>query len=280
MPGRRIGKRAARRIDTNTLSRMAKNTAAEPRSLARPDSSLRSLPIRSTTVSMAELTSSTTITASQRNGIRRAVRAIIAIVASTTIRNGRLPDETNTTPTNDPLWYKDAVIYQTHVKAFRDSTEDGFGDFKGLTEKLDYIPSLGVTAIWLLPFYPSPLKDDGYDISMYEAINPTYGTIDDFRGFLDEALALVVEGTTPFRLERRIGDLAYPAGDVELLDDEPGTDDAALERAIASITCALRRLPSAYCCAAMELRPAADSGGSHRFGGVEPCRLPACDTAG
>jgi maltose alpha-D-glucosyltransferase/alpha-amylase len=87
----------------------------------------------------------------------------------------------------DPLWYKDAIIYQTHIKSFRDSNEDGYGDFKGLTDRLDYIVSLGVTAIWLLPFYPSPLKDDGYDIEAYEAINPAYGTIDDFKSFLEEA---------------------------------------------------------------------------------------------
>ena len=87
----------------------------------------------------------------------------------------------------DPLWYKDAIIYQTHIKSFRDSNEDGYGDFKGLTDRLDYIVSLGVTAIWLLPFYPSPLKDDGYDIEAYEAINPAYGTIDDFKHFLQEA---------------------------------------------------------------------------------------------
>ena len=87
----------------------------------------------------------------------------------------------------DPFWYKDAIIYQTHVKAFRDSNADGYGDFKGLTQKLDYIAALGVTAVWLLPFYPSPLKDDGYDIAMYEAIHPTYGTIEDFKNFLDAA---------------------------------------------------------------------------------------------
>ena len=66
---------------------------------------------------------------------------------------------------DDPLWFKDAVIYQLHVKAFMDSGADGIGDFKGLHQKLDYLQSLGVTAIWLLPFYPSPLRDDGYDIS-------------------------------------------------------------------------------------------------------------------
>ncbi len=87
----------------------------------------------------------------------------------------------------DALWYKDAVIYQVHVKSFRDSNRDGYGDFGGLMEKLDYIQSLGVNALWLLPFYPSPLRDDGYDIALYEAINPTYGTLDDFKAFMAEA---------------------------------------------------------------------------------------------
>ena len=85
---------------------------------------------------------------------------------------------------NDPLWYKDAIIYQLHVKSYRDSNGDGYGDFKGLIEKLTYIQQLGVTAIWLLPFYPSPLKDDGYDIAAYESINATYGSIEDFKAFL------------------------------------------------------------------------------------------------
>ncbi|HEU4584136.1 MAG TPA: maltose alpha-D-glucosyltransferase [Gemmatimonadaceae bacterium] len=87
----------------------------------------------------------------------------------------------------DPLWYKDAIIYQLHVKAFRDSNADGFGDFPGLIDKLDYVQSLGVNCIWLLPFYPSPLRDDGYDIAAYEAIHPQYGTIEDFSRFLDDA---------------------------------------------------------------------------------------------
>jgi maltose alpha-D-glucosyltransferase/alpha-amylase len=87
------------------------------------------------------------------------------------------------------LWYKDAVIYQVNVKAFRDSSGDGFGDFRGLIEKLDYIKSLGATAMWLLPFYPSPLRDDGYDIAEYLAIHPSYGTLDDFKRFMDEAHA-------------------------------------------------------------------------------------------
>src|SRR4051812_795843 len=84
-------------------------------------------------------------------------------------------------PHRDTEWHHDAVIYQLHVKAFRDSNRDGFGDFRGLLEKLDYIASLGVTAVWLLPFYPSPLKDDGYDIANYTAIHPNYGTLGDFR---------------------------------------------------------------------------------------------------
>jgi maltose alpha-D-glucosyltransferase / alpha-amylase len=88
---------------------------------------------------------------------------------------------------DDPLWYKDAVIYQLHVRAFYDTVGDGVGDFRGLTAKLDYLRDLGVTAIWLLPFYPSPLKDDGYDIADYASINADYGTLDDFKEFLDAA---------------------------------------------------------------------------------------------
>ncbi|MEJ2238419.1 MAG: maltose alpha-D-glucosyltransferase, partial [Gemmatimonadales bacterium] len=87
----------------------------------------------------------------------------------------------------DRQWYKDAVIYQVHVKAFSDSNGDGIGDFKGLTEKLDYIEDLGVTAVWLQPFYPSPLRDDGYDIADYKEVHPDYGTLRDFRTFLKEA---------------------------------------------------------------------------------------------
>ena len=88
---------------------------------------------------------------------------------------------------NDPLWYQDAIIYELHVKAFFDSTNDGIGDFRGLTQKLDYIHDLGVNTIWLLPFYPSPLKDDGYDIADYHGIHPDYGTRKDFRAFVREA---------------------------------------------------------------------------------------------
>ena len=93
--------------------------------------------------------------------------------------NGRLDDTLH--------WYKDAIIYELHIKAFRDSDGDGIGDFGGLLEKLDYLKDLGITAIWVLPFYPSPLKDDGYDIADYYSINPSYGDIKQFRLFLDEA---------------------------------------------------------------------------------------------
>src|SRR5437588_8263390 len=88
---------------------------------------------------------------------------------------------------SDPLWYKDAVIYELHVKTFCDSDGDGMGDFRGLIEKLDYLQELGITAIWLLPFYPSPLRDDGYDIADYFDVNPNFGTLDDFRALLDAA---------------------------------------------------------------------------------------------
>lgn len=91
--------------------------------------------------------------------------------------------------TDEALWYKDAIIYEVHVRAFFDKDGDGYGDFAGLREKVDYLADLGVTAIWLLPFTASPLKDDGYDIADYQTVHPRYGTIDDFRLFLDEAHA-------------------------------------------------------------------------------------------
>ncbi len=87
----------------------------------------------------------------------------------------------------DPLWYKDAVIYELHVRAFKDSNSDGIGDFPGLIQKLDYLQDLGVTCLWLLPFFPSPLKDDGYDISDYMNVHSMYGTMDDFKAFLAAA---------------------------------------------------------------------------------------------
>ena len=91
------------------------------------------------------------------------------------------------TTADSPQWYRDAVIYELHVRAFRDANGDGIGDFKGLTEKLDYLQDLGVTALWLLPFYPSPLRDDGYDIADYESIHPDYGTMRQFKRFVQEA---------------------------------------------------------------------------------------------
>ncbi|MHB0950163.1 MAG: alpha-amylase family glycosyl hydrolase, partial [Gemmatimonadaceae bacterium] len=119
-------------------------------------------------------------------------RAGIAVPGATRQRGA--PDQRKTVTdrtdtTTDPLWYKDAIIYQVHVKSFRDSTGDGYGDFRGLIEKLDYIEQLGVNCLWLLPFYPSPLRDDGYDISSYESIHPTYGSIEDFQALLDAAHA-------------------------------------------------------------------------------------------
>src|SRR3954453_20407607 len=88
---------------------------------------------------------------------------------------------------DDPLWYKDAIIYELHVRAFHDSVGDGMGDFRGLTQKLDYLQDLGVTVIWLLPFYSSPLKDDGYDIANKTNHHPNYGALPDFQEFLNAA---------------------------------------------------------------------------------------------
>ncbi|MFZ0580466.1 MAG: maltose alpha-D-glucosyltransferase [Candidatus Acidiferrales bacterium] len=88
---------------------------------------------------------------------------------------------------DQPLWYKDAIIYQLHVRTFCDSNSDGIGDFPGLMQKLDYLQDLGINVIWLLPFFPSPLRDDGYDIANYRAIHPNYGTLEDFKAFLSAA---------------------------------------------------------------------------------------------
>ncbi len=88
---------------------------------------------------------------------------------------------------DQPQWYKDAVIYELHVKAYADSNGDGIGDLAGLTQRLDHVQSLGVNTIWLLPFYPSPQRDDGYDVADYEDVHPSYGTLDDFRAFVVEA---------------------------------------------------------------------------------------------
>jgi len=116
--------------------------------------------------------------AAQTNGSLRGVLCAAKVT--------RMPSSTKESVA-DPLWYKDAVIYELHVKTFHDSDGDGIGDFRGLIQKLDYLQELGITAIWLLPFYPSPLRDDGYDIADYFDVNPNYGTLDDFRAFLDGA---------------------------------------------------------------------------------------------
>jgi maltose alpha-D-glucosyltransferase/alpha-amylase len=98
---------------------------------------------------------------------------------------------------SETLWYKDAVIYQLHVRTFCDSNGDGIGDFPGLMQKLDYLQELGVNAIWLLPFFPSPLRDDGYDISDYTAVHPSYGTLENFKAFLaaahDRGMRIIIE---------------------------------------------------------------------------------------
>lgn len=101
--------------------------------------------------------------------------------------NAPLPADAPQAVTGDALWYKDAIIYQLHVKSFFDSNDDGIGDFPGLISRLDYISDLGVNALWLLPFYPSPRLDDGYDIAEYTAVHPEYGTLDDARRFIEEA---------------------------------------------------------------------------------------------
>jgi maltose alpha-D-glucosyltransferase / alpha-amylase len=90
---------------------------------------------------------------------------------------------------DDPLWFKDAIIYQVHVKTFCDANGDGVGDFQGLISRLDYLQDLGVNALWIMPFFPSPLRDDGYDIADYRTVNPAYGTMDDFQRFVVEAHA-------------------------------------------------------------------------------------------
>lgn len=97
------------------------------------------------------------------------------------------PTEHGALPADDQLWYKDAIIYELHVRAFHDANGDGMGDFRGLTQKLDYLQDLGVTTLWLLPFSPSPWRDDGYDISDYDDVHPSYGTLRDFQTFLREA---------------------------------------------------------------------------------------------
>jgi maltose alpha-D-glucosyltransferase/alpha-amylase len=133
---------------------------------------------------------------------------------------------------SDPLWYKDAVIYELHVKAFADSNNDGIGDFGGLLTKLDYLQDLGITCIWLLPFFPSPLKDDGYDISDYLNVHPSYGTMEDFQTFLDAAhdrglqviIELVVNHTSdqhPWFQAARLAPAGSPERDFYVWSDTP-----------------------------------------------------------
>src|SRR6186997_2372558 len=137
-----------------------------------------------------------------------------------------------TTLPPDPSWHHDAIIYQLHVKAFRDSNRDGFGDFRGLLEKLDYIAELGVTAVWLLPFYPSPLKDDGYDIADFTGVHPNYGSLDDVVAFLDAAHArglrviteLVINHTSdqhPWFQRARSSPKGSPERDFYVWSDDP-----------------------------------------------------------
>ncbi|MDE3189045.1 MAG: maltose alpha-D-glucosyltransferase [Acidobacteriota bacterium] len=125
----------------------------------------------------------------------------------------------------DPLWYKDAIIYELHVRAFADSNGDGIGDFPGLLSRLDYLQDLGVTCIWLLPFFPSPLRDDGYDISDYMDVNPSYGTLSDFKAVLDAAhernmqlmIELVINHTSdqhPWFKAARVAPPGSPARDM------------------------------------------------------------------
>ena len=118
---------------------------------------------------------------------RPAVRAVAHFAAFGSLIDGRANQRNGDRA--DQLWYKDAIIYQLHVKSFFDSNDDGIGDFPGLISKLDYIADLGVNVIWLLPFYPSPRLDDGYDISAYREVHPDYGTLADFRHFVRAAHA-------------------------------------------------------------------------------------------
>src|SRR3954469_23690512 len=138
----------------------------------------------------------------------------------------------------DPAWHHDAVIYQLHVKAFRDSNRDVYGDFRGLIEKLDYIAELGVTAVWLLPFYPSPLKDDGYDIADFTGVHPNYGSLDDVVAFLDAAHArglrviteLVINHTSdqhPWFQKARTAPKGSPERDFYVWSDDPNRYSSA-----------------------------------------------------
>ncbi|OWK22929.1 hypothetical protein AJ87_38795 [Rhizobium yanglingense] len=116
---------------------------------------------------------------------------------ATTSRTQTQTEAQTSTQDSDPLWYKDAVIYQLHIKSFFDANGDGIGDFEGLHEKLDHIASLGANVIWLLPFFPSPRRDDGYDIADYTNVSSDYGTMEEFEAFVEAAhqrgLRVVIE---------------------------------------------------------------------------------------
>ncbi len=133
---------------------------------------------------------------------------------------------------SDPQWYKDAIIYELHVKAFFDSNNDGMGDFPGLIQKLDYLQGLGITCLWILPFYPSPLRDDGYDISNYTQVNKLYGVRKDFKKFVREAhergirviTELVINHTSdqhPWFQRARNAPLGHPDRDIYVWSDDP-----------------------------------------------------------
>src|SRR5581483_4574118 len=133
-------------------------------------------------------TSTISSTSSERLRLADPATATLAAPATATALGAAAPGApAAAAAADDARWYKDAIIYQLHVKAFHDSNADGVGDFRGLTEKLDYIKDLGVNTIWLLPFYPSPLRDDGYDVADYRNVHPLYGTRADFQHFVREA---------------------------------------------------------------------------------------------
>src|SRR5204862_6687920 len=144
----------------------------------------------------AETTFNSILTPFRRTSSKSDERFVQSVTLNTSSNPSRVPGPASRErETRDPglgtrddeFWYKDGVIYQTHVKAFFDTNADGVGDIRGLTEKLDYLQDLGVNILWVLPFYPSPLRDDGYDIANYTAIHPNYGTLADFKAFLREA---------------------------------------------------------------------------------------------
>ncbi|MBD0266788.1 MAG: maltose alpha-D-glucosyltransferase [Cyanobacteria bacterium Co-bin8] len=133
---------------------------------------------------------------------------------------------------DDPLWFKSAIIYEVPVRAFADSNGDGIGDFRGLTERLDYLQELGVTAVWVLPFFPSPLRDDGYDIADYTEVNPIYGTLGDFKEFLTAAhqrdirviIELIINHTSdqhPWFQRARRAPIGSPERDFYVWSDTP-----------------------------------------------------------